>query len=262
LRNGFPSTDTTCRQTIRGGTLQHINILYEPLAAVVSMQIINVLTRISLIGAVCSALLLANASPSSASKQLRKLTAAAVTSLSLSFQTIMPLPVHGVDGPVPKMEFFRAETEVKVGEVLYDGAEKAMLLQKLDSLSPKFEKMISRVEAAIRKGMQQEAKSVLSSAMGGLKLDMRFLSKAASNGDILLRGSIGVSGQAEAEFNYNSGQFALQPIAALAEKIIDSVNDLYFNGLEGATDSDLASVSTLRKLFSEWEAIVRQKNNR
>ena len=77
---------------------------------------------------------------------------------------------------------------------------------------------------------------------------MRLLSKLACHGDIYIRAKPG----AEANFDYNSGQFELKKLAQDAEITIDCVNDLYFYGLDKGKSSALGELEKTVQAFNNW----------
>ena len=171
--------------------------------------------------------------------------------VGLSLQVSGPAEALAREGPAPKMEFFRAEEETK-GVGVYDESSSSLLREKAVRCSQQWSAMSSRLETELRRGRKQEARGLLARSMGQLKADMRLLSRAASGGDVLVRGDVGISGRAEAKFDYNSGQFELRPVAARAEEGVAGVNDLYFNGLESGADEALGALGSLNSLFDSW----------
>ena len=185
---------------------------------------------------------------------LRPLTAAVC--IGLSWQLSAPPDALAREGPAPKMEFFGTAEEPSGAAGVYDESDRSMLLEKAARCRRQWGKLSSRLDAELRRGRPQEARGLLAAYMGQLKVDMRLLSRAASGGDVLVRGAVGISGRSEAKFDYNSGQFELRPIAAQAEEIVSGVNDLYFNELEHGADEALARLQNLNSLFDEWQSAV------
>ena len=176
--------------------------------------------------------------------------------MGLSWQMTATVGALAREGPAPKMEFFRATEEPSGSAGVYDESDRTMLLEKAARCQRQWGTLNSRLDAELRRGRPQEARGLLAAYMGQLKADMRLLSRAASGGDVLVRGEVGISGRAEARFDYNSGQFELRPIAAQAEAVVSGVNDLYFNGLERGADEAIAELQSLNSLFGKWQSAV------
>ena len=173
-----------------------------------------------------------------------------ITGAFLSSQCGSTISIAAEQGAAPKMEFFQVEGDNSKGSPLYTGNEQQMLKDKITSIESSFKTMMSKVEMAVASTQRKEAQTVVANFMGQLKADMRMLSKALSGGDIYQRGSeVGISGTKEAKFDYSTGQFALSPIAASAERVIGAINDLYFNDLPSsdgeAVTKELAKIQTL-----------------
>ena len=93
--------------------------------------------------------------------------------------------------------------------------------------------------------------------MNVLKTKMRTVSKALSGGDITIRHGT-LDGVDQPRFDYNTGQFALQPIAAKAEACFAAVNQVYFEGIKakGPPSQVLDSLQRADALFEEWLSLV------
>ena len=118
--------------------------------------------------------------------------------------------------------------------------------------------MIKKIEKSINANALSSAKDAISGPLFQLKADMRLLSKLACSGDIYVRAKPG----AEANFDYNSGQFELKRLAQDAEVTIDDVNDLYFYGLDRGKEAALSELSKTEEAFDKWysdvESILKQ----
>ena len=56
------------------------------------------------------------------------------------------------------------------------------------------------------------------------------------------------------------GKFQLQPIAALGENIIDSINDAYFNSISIKSKDEIKQdLSRSRELFKQWQSLINPK---
>ena len=108
--------------------------------------------------------------------------------------------------------------------------------------------MMMKVEKAINSNTIPSAKDAISGPLFQLKADMRLLSKLACNGDIYVR----VKPGAEANFDYNSGQFELKRLAQDAEVTIDDVNDLYFYGFDKGKEYAVTEVGKTKQAFDKW----------
>lgn len=187
-------------------------------------------------------------------KNLRSTSKVVLSVATICYQLNLPCNfANAVEGAPPRIEFFKAIDTAPVSTIVYNEEDHEVLNSKLKSLSKKWNTMITLVNKSIEKGAKQDALASISNYMGQLKSDLRLISKVACGGDIFVRNRVGLSGEMEAEFNYNSGQFQLKPIAARAEKIIDSINDLYFNYISTQPkEKSAAFIMETNILFAVW----------
>lgn len=172
-----------------------------------------------------------------------------------TYMITSPISVSAVDGSSPKMEYFNSEIAMKsTSPRAYDESNIKNAKEKLKSLSPKWTTTVTKVELAISKGEKAEIQSILGIVMGSLKTDMRQLSKFAVQGDIVSR-SDGPNWM-NANFDYNTGQFALKEIPQKAEDFISLVNDYYFYSVKEGKDKSLSAFAHTDKAFKEWYSIV------
>jgi len=182
---------------------------------------------------------------------------------SLVLVTASPAPQEvfaAIEGAPPKMEFFKSESPISMvtGPALYDLSEKQMLNDKVKRIEAQFNAMTEKVDRTSTLS-RQDAQGVISNYMGYLKTDMRTVTKSLLGGDILQRqSSVGLSGTREAMFDYNSGQFALLPLAADTETIVAEINDLYFNTLPNAPLEQVHSeIIAIDSLFKDWLKLAK-----
>lgn len=79
------------------------------------------------------------------------------------------------------------------------------------------------------------------------------LLQVESGGDILVRPNT----DAAAKFDYNSGQFALRPIAAAAEAVFAQMNDLYFYAVKEPPAVALEALGDVDAKFDSWIQMVK-----
>lgn len=115
------------------------------------------------------------------------------------------------------------------GTPLYDST--AVDLAKVEAITKRWTAMVGSVRTALtnEKGSAAAnaaaAKAAFDTGMGSLKQDMRSVAKALAGGDVTSRSTQTRGGGATASFNYNTGQFSLQPIAEKPEAIFRLVTD-------------------------------------
>eukprot|EP00600_Ochromonadales_sp_CCMP1393_P008541 CAMPEP_0174960752 /NCGR_PEP_ID=MMETSP0004_2-20121128/3870_1 /TAXON_ID=420556 /ORGANISM="Ochromonas sp., Strain CCMP1393" /LENGTH=231 /DNA_ID=CAMNT_0016209143 /DNA_START=57 /DNA_END=752 /DNA_ORIENTATION=+ len=164
---------------------------------------------------------------------------------------------HASDyGDAPKMEFFKKDpsTEASTGPVVYDEAEAAVIAEKKAQILERWKKMIMTVEKGIPKNNKDMIKTSIANNMNKLKTDMRRVSKVLSGGEILVRERDG----AEAKFDYNSGQFALKPIAGKAEQVFADINEVYFYAVNLRDPAAVQGyVDTAKATFDSWYSMVK-----
>jgi hypothetical protein len=156
---------------------------------------------------------------------------------------------------LPKMEYFNKEDDTKVGQAVYNEIDLSTIDSKLKSITNDWNNMISKVEIALKKNQKSDAQSAIANTMGSLKANMRQLAKILNNGDIIVRNDNG--NELNAEFNFNTGQFKLRPIAQKTEDVINAVNDFYFYESQETTESSLYKLTMLKTFFSEWVQVIK-----
>ena len=160
---------------------------------------------------------------------------------------------------LPRMEYFVKEDDGKVGDAIYN--DKIMTDDIVDSkLKPiinEWDTMINKVELSLRKNKKSDAQVAISNAMGNLKANMRTLAKIMNNGDIIVRNDNG--NEVNAEFNFNTGQFVLRPIAQKTEDVINAVNDFYFYESQESTESSLNKLNILKSTFNDYVKVIKSK---
>jgi len=173
-----------------------------------------------------------------------------------------PLMSLAEQGQEANIVVFRSEDTSSIGDSIYDDANKAVIRQKADSIAMVWSKMEKRVASDIEKGNKLDALGQISNYMGQLKSDMRLVSKAACGGDIYERSDLSIGdegGKNVAKFDYSTGKFSYKPIAAKAESVIATVNDLYFYSID-KTDaaSALKELQATSDVFDEWYTMVEK----
>lgn len=137
--------------------------------------------------------------------------------------------------------------------------ERTALLAKAEAVTAKWLKMKAEVTKALsaKTPAYPVAQSALDNSMNALKTDMRTVSKALSGGDITVRDTT-KGGVDQPRFDYNTGQFELQPLAAEAEEVFKVVNDLYFAGIKPKGDPAVAlnKLAAADELFVAWRDMV------
>ena len=160
---------------------------------------------------------------------------------------------------LPRMEYFVKEDDGKVGDAIYN--DKIMTDDIVDSkLKPiinEWDTMINKVELSLTKNKKSDAQVAISNAMGNLKANMRTLAKIMNNGDIIVRNDNG--NEVNAEFNFNTGQFVLRPIAQKTEDVINAVNDFYFYESQESTESSLNKLNILKSTFNDYVKVIKSK---
>jgi hypothetical protein len=166
-----------------------------------------------------------------------------------------PLSSIASEGAAPKMEFFGSSDSSPIGESIYDEAEIEVIKERVKTIEQRWNTLVDKVQVALKKGRKADVQTLLANAMTSLKADMRRVSKVACGGDILVRQRVG----AEANFDYNTGQFEYKPIAKKAEDLIAEVNELYFYAIkdkgEGVAERQL---DTAKRYFDEWNTLVKK----
>lgn len=142
-----------------------------------------------------------------------------------------------------------------------DEAERSALVARVDATDARWRKMCGEVSKSLSatKPAYPVAQAALDLSMNQLKTDMRTVSKALSGGDITVRDTT-KGGVDQPQFDYNTGQFALQPMPAQAEEVFKVVNELYFAGIKAKADPaiGLGSLSKADGEFDVWLAGVRE----
>ena len=83
------------------------------------------------------------------------------------------------------------------------------------------------------------------------------VAKALAGGDVTRRETETRGGGATADFDYNTGQFKLQPIAETPEAIYRIITDAYVNDLKSSPVAALDKMDKADALFEGWLAAVR-----
>jgi len=160
---------------------------------------------------------------------------------------------------LPRMEYFVKEDDGKVGDAIYN--DKIMtddiVDSKLNPIISEWDTMINKVELSLKKNKKSDAQVAISNAMGNLKANMRTLAKIMNNGDIIVRNDNG--NEVNAEFNFNTGQFVLRPIAQKTEDVINAVNDFYFYESQETTESSLNKLNILKSTFNDYVKVIKSK---
>ena len=142
-----------------------------------------------------------------------------------------------------------------------DDVERAALLAKIDGVANRWRKMQADVGKAMTASTPAYpvAQSAIDNNMNQIKTDMRTVSKALSGGDYTVRDNT-IGGVDQPQFDYNTGQFTLQPIPAQAEEVFKIINDLYFSGIKPRADpaKTLQGLEKADRLFSAWLGTVQQ----
>lgn len=176
--------------------------------------------------------------------------------ISIVISTISMHPFASfADSKLPKMEYFIKENDVKVGNAVYNEIDLSVVDSKLKVIINEWNNMINRVEISLQKNKKSDAQISISNTMGSIKINMRQLAKILNNGDIIVRNENG--NELNAEFNFNTGQFKLRPIAQKTEDVINAVNDFYFYESQETAESSLLKLNNLKKLFDEWVQVIK-----
>ncbi|KAJ1442286.1 hypothetical protein B484DRAFT_476275 [Ochromonadaceae sp. CCMP2298] len=158
----------------------------------------------------------------------------------------------------PKMTFFESAVE-STGPVVYDESEAAVIRERKEAVRKRWQGMAETVRAAesseggaaAKARARDLAKNSIANSMNPLKTDMRRISKVLSGGDILVKEG-GLS-----KFDYNSGTFTLQPVAAQAEKVFGAVNEIYFYALGQGGDTLRDGMQEAQGEFELWWGMVQ-----
>lgn len=185
---------------------------------------------------------------------------------SLLFNTLPAVSHAIIEGDAPKMEFFKAEESISTGPAVYDSSEALLVKAKVRQLAKLFDNMIMKCEQVLfldagKNPQRADAQGIISTYMGQLKSEMRTISKFICAGDIYQRQTNpGLSGTREAFFDYNTGQFALKPLAADAEAVISVINDIYFNVIPKSDVADIRKEIEIAKAdFKEWFTMAQKQ---
>ena len=83
------------------------------------------------------------------------------------------------------------------------------------------------------------------------------VAKALAGGDVTQRETETRGGGSTADFDYNTGQFKLQPIAETPEAIFRIITDVYVNDLKSSPAAALEKMDKADALFEGWLAAVK-----
>lgn len=83
------------------------------------------------------------------------------------------------------------------------------------------------------------------------------VAKALAGGDVTQRETETRGGGATADFDYNTGQFKLQPIAETPEAVFRIITDVYVNDLKSSPAAALEKMEKADALFEGWLAAVK-----
>ena len=148
------------------------------------------------------------------------------------------------------------------GPALYDEVARSQVRARTDAAAERWRKMIGDVVKALDRTTPAYpvAQSALDNNMNALKADMRAVSKELSGGDITV-GYVSPGGVQQPVFDYNSGQFKLQPLAEQCEAVFTAVNAVYFDAIKRRAPAPVAleGVAAADKLFAAWLAQVQQQ---
>lgn len=152
----------------------------------------------------------------------------------------------------PKVELGTGRAPVvRIGTGLYDKEELKAINEKALKTKARFTNMLEQVQQLVDEGKPADAKQVVQSEMSPLKVNMRELSKVASNGDAVIRSADG-----KASFDYNLGKFNLKPMAEKAEGVSQEINDLYYGSINQGPSAAKKDIEIATKLFDEWDTLV------
>ena len=156
------------------------------------------------------------------------------------------------------MEFFKSNEDIKIGDVLYD-ENNQMLKDKLVKVKETFNTMLTKLNDNNINKSKRDSLNIISNAMGTLKSDMRIMSKISCDGDILVRSTTnGLSGTKEAAFDYTTGKFTLKPYVLASERVIEHINDLYFNIIPHTDDNEVIQkeLIVIQDEFYDWLTLI------
>ena len=168
------------------------------------------------------------------------------------------LAVSNNEGVAPKMEFFKSTEDIKVGDALYD-ENNQMLKDKIFKVKETFNTMLTKLNNMDINKSKQNSLNIISNTMGTLKSDMRSISKISCDGDILVRSTTnGLSGTKEAAFDYTTGKFTLKPYVLASERVIEHINDLYFNIIPHTDDNEVIQkeLIVIHDEFYDWLTLI------
>ena len=168
------------------------------------------------------------------------------------------LAVSTNEGVPAKMEFFKSNEDIKIGDVLYD-ENNQMLKDKLVKVKETFNTMLTKLTDNNINKSKRDSLNIISNAMGTLKSDMRIISKISCDGDILVRSKTnGLSGTKEAAFDYTTGKFTLKPYVLASEKVIEHINDLYFNIIPHIDNNEVIKeeLIVIQDEFYDWLTLI------
>ena len=150
------------------------------------------------------------------------------------------------------------------GPALYDEVAKARLKEQLELATARWRKMATDVRKALDKSTPAYpvAESALLNNMNALKADMRAVSKTLSGGDITISYT-SPGGVKNVEFDYNTGQYKLQPIPEQAEAVFTIVNSVYFDAIKrrAPASAALAGMAKADEQFERWLTMVEAAAN-
>ena len=156
------------------------------------------------------------------------------------------------------MEFFKSTEDIKVGDALYD-ENNQMLKDKIFKVKETFNTMLTKLNNMDINKSKQNSLNIISNTMGTLKSDMRIISKISCDGDILVRSTTnGLSGTKEAAFDYATGKFTLKPYVLASEKVIEHINDLYFNIIPHFDNNEVIKkeLIVIQDEFYDWLTLI------
>ena len=140
------------------------------------------------------------------------------------------------------------------GPALYDEVARAQVKERTDASVTRWRKMVADVIKALDKPTPAYpvAQSALDNNMNALKADMRAVSKELSGGDITI-GYTSPGGVKNVQFDYNSGQYKLQPLAEQAEAVFTVINSVYFDAIKPRKPATVA-IEGMQKASSKFDA--------
>ena len=153
----------------------------------------------------------------------------------------------------PVVEFKSEKSLTRIGTGLFSVEDLLAIKQKSKTTNERWTTLVNTLNEDIDKGDIDDAKRTIANQMLTLKVNIRELSKIASDGEEVIR-----DGKGSASFDYNTGQFNLKPMAKQGEQIFLQVNDIYYYAIKQAPTVAKVEVSKANDMFNVWYDTVNK----